>query len=142
MVMQKIEEANKKAVEIILNGQPTLVGIGKALEVVPGMTEKTLLHAGPPLTWDKASGPMRGAMMGALIYEGLAKNIEEAEELLASGEITLDPCHHHDAVGPMAGVMSPSMPVFIVKNETYGNYAYCTLNEGLGKVLRFRGLPR
>ncbi len=137
MVMQKIEEANKKAVEIILNGQPTLVGIGKALEVVPGMTEKTLLHAGPPLTWDKASGPMRGAMMGALIYEGLAKNIEEAEELLASGEITLDPCHHHDAVGPMAGVMSPSMPVFIVKNETYGNYAYCTLNEGLGKVLRF-----
>jgi uncharacterized protein DUF1116 len=137
MVMQKIEEANKKTMEIILNGQPTLIGIGKALDVVPGMTEKTLLHAGPPLKWEDASGPMRGAMMGALIYEGLAKDIEEAEKLLASGEITLDPCHHHDAVGPMAGVMSASMPVFILENKNYGNNAYCTLNEGLGKVLRF-----
>ncbi|MCR1899291.1 DUF1116 domain-containing protein [Irregularibacter muris] len=137
MVMQRIEEANKKTMEIILNGQPTLVGIGTALDTVPGMTEKTLLHAGPPLKWENASGPMRGAMMGALIYEGLASNEEEAVKLLESGEITLDPCHHHDAVGPMAGVMSPSMPVFIIKNENYGNYAYCTLNEGLGKVLRF-----
>lgn len=135
--MQRIEEANKKTMEIILNGQPTLVGIGTALDTVPGMTEKTLLHAGPPLKWENASGPMRGAMMGALIYEGLASNEEEAVKLLESGEITLDPCHHHDAVGPMAGVMSPSMPVFIIKNENYGNYAYCTLNEGLGKVLRF-----
>jgi uncharacterized protein DUF1116 len=137
MVMQKIEEANKKTMEIILNGQPTLIGIGKALDVVPGMTEKTLLHAGPPLKWEDASGPMRGAMMGALIYEGLAKDIDEAEKLLASGEITLDPCHHHDSVGPMAGVMSASMPVFILENKNYGNNSYCTLNEGLGKVLRF-----
>jgi hypothetical protein len=137
MVMEKINAANDKALEIILNGQPSLVGIGKCLDVVPGMTEKTLLHAGPPITWDKASGPLRGAMMGALIYEGLAEDEESATKLLESGEITLDPWHHHDGVGPMAGVASASMPVFIIKNETYGNYSYCTLNEGLGKVLRF-----
>jgi hypothetical protein len=37
----------------------------------------------------------------------------------------------------MAGIISASMPVFIVKNEAAGNYAYATQNEGLGKVLRY-----
>jgi hypothetical protein len=137
MVMQKIDEANQKAMEIILNGQPTLLDIKTCIDVVPGMTKKTLMHAGPPLTWEKASGPMRGAMIGAVIYEELASNEEEAVKLLESGEITFDPCHHHNSVGPMAGVTSASMPVFVIKNENYGNYSYCTLNEGLGKVLRY-----
>jgi hypothetical protein len=132
-----INAANQKAVEKVLNAQPVLVDIGIAGEVIPGMTKKTILHAGPPITWQKMSGPMRGAVMGALIYEGLAGDIKEAEELAASGEITFDPCHHHNAVGPMAGIVSASMPVFIVQNKTEGNYAYCTLNEGLGKVLRY-----
>jgi hypothetical protein len=83
------------------------------------------------------SGPVRGAVMGALIYEGLAQDLQEAERLAASGEIGFDPCHHHQTVGPMAGVVSPSMYVYVVKNETNGNTACCTLNEGLGKVLRF-----
>lgn len=132
-----INAANQKAVEKVLNAQPVLVDIGIAGEVIPGMTKKTILHAGPPITWQKMSGPMRGAVMGALIYEGLAGDIKEAEELAASGEITFDPCHHHNAVGPMAGIVSASMPVFIVQNKAEGNYAYCTLNEGLGKVLRY-----
>lgn len=132
-----INAANQKAVEKVLNAQPVLVDIGIAGEVIPRMTKKTILHAGPPITWEKMSGPMRGAVMGALIYEGLAGDIKEAEELAASGEITFDPCHHHNAVGPMAGIVSASMPVFIVQNKTEGNYAYCTLNEGLGKVLRY-----
>lgn len=132
-----INAANQKAVEKVLNAQPVLVDIGIAGEVIPGMTKKTILHAGPPITWEKMSGPMRGAVMGALIYEGLAGDIKEAEELAASGEITFDPCHHHNAVGPMAGIVSASMPVFIVQNKAEGNYAYCTLNEGLGKVLRY-----
>jgi hypothetical protein len=132
-----IDAANQKAVEKVLNAQPVLVDIGIAGEVIPRMTKKTILHAGPPITWEKMSGPMRGAVMGALIYEGLAGDIKEAEELAASGEITFDPCHHHNAVGPMAGIVSASMPVFIVQNKTEGNYAYCTLNEGLGKVLRY-----
>lgn len=137
MVHEKIQNANREAVSRILSAQPTLVGIGIAGEVIPGMNKKTILHAGPPITWDKMSGPLRGAVIGGLIYEGLANNEAEAIALAQSGEIKFDPCHHHDAVGPMAGVVTASMPVWIVKNTTYGNYAYCTLNEGLGKVLRY-----
>ena len=108
----KIEEANKEALHRILAAQPTLVGLGIAGEVIPGMTKKTILHAGPPVTWERMSGPQKGAVMGGLIYEGLAKDLKEAEELAASGEIKFDPCHMHSAVGPMAGVVTASMPVW------------------------------
>ncbi len=137
MVQERIEAANKKVMETILNGQPTLLDIGVAEEVIPGMTKKTILHAGPPIKWEKMSGPLKGAVIGALIYEGLAVDEKEATELAASGEISYDPCHHHNTVGPMAGVVSASMPVWILQNKKYGNYSYCTLNEGLGKVLRY-----
>jgi len=137
MVQERIEAANKKVMEIILNGQPTLLDIGVAEEVIPGMAKKTILHAGPPIKWGKMSGPLRGAVIGALIYEGLAVDEKEAIKLAASGEISYDPCHHHNTVGPMAGVVSASMPVWILQNKKYGNYSYCTLNEGLGKVLRY-----
>ncbi|MBE3094290.1 MAG: DUF1116 domain-containing protein [Actinobacteria bacterium] len=137
MVQERIEAANKKVMEIILNGQPTLLDIGIAEEVIPGMTKKTILHAGPPIKWEKMSGPLKGAVIGALIYEGLAVDEKEATALAASGEIFYDPCHHHNTVGPMAGVVSASMPVWILQNKTYGNHSYCTLNEGLGKVLRY-----
>jgi len=133
----KIEIANKKVLEIILNGKPYLVGLDIARNVIPGMKENLLLHSGPPLTWDRMSGPMKGAMIGAIIYEGKAKDFDEAEKLGASGQFDFAPCHEHETVGPMAGVVSASMPVFVLKNEAYGNYAYCTLNEGLGKVLRY-----
>ena len=134
---EKINQANAEALKRILGAQPTLVGMGTAGEDIPGMTKKTILHAGPPVTWDKMCGPVRGAIIGGLIYEGLASNKEEAEKQAASGEITFDSCHHHNAVGPMAGIVTYSMPVWKVVNKTYGNYAYCTFNEGLGKVLRF-----
>ncbi len=134
---QKIKEANQKALEIILKGRPYLVDLDIAKNVIPGMKKNLILHSGPPITWDKMSGPTRGAIIGALIYEGMAENEEEAEKLASSKEIEYAPCHEHQTVGPMAGIVSFSMPVWIVKNEEYGNYAYCTLNEGLGKVLRY-----
>ena len=134
---EKINQANAEALKRIRGAQPTLVGMGTAGEDIPGMTKKTILHAGPPVTWDKMCGPVRGAVIGGLIYEGLAANKEEAEKLAASGEITFDSCHHHNAVGPMAGIVTYSMPVWKVVNKPSGNYAYCTVNEGLGKVLRF-----
>lgn len=137
MIQERIDTANKRTVEIIMQGQPTLIGVGTAINDVPGMTPKTLLHAGPPITWDKMSGPLKGAIIGALIYEGFAENRDQAAVLAASGEIKFDSCHHHNSVGPMAGVISPSMPVWIIENRAYGNKAYCTLNEGLGKVLRY-----
>lgn len=134
---ERIEKANAEAVERLLSAQPKLIGIGIAGEVIPDMDKKTILHAGPPITWDRMSGPLKGAVIGGLIYEGLANNEAEAEKLAASGEIRFDSCHHHNSVGPMAGVVTARMPVWIIKNETFGNMAYCTLNEGLGKVLRY-----
>ncbi|GAB1366487.1 DUF1116 domain-containing protein [Candidatus Cloacimonadaceae bacterium] len=134
---KKIEPANRQALEIINSGRAFLVGMGVAREEVPGMHDNLILHAGPPITWDRMCGPMRGAIIGALIYEGRAKTAEEAEKLAASGEIEYAPCHEHGCTGPMAGIVSPSMPVFILRNETYGNFTYATQNEGLGKVLRY-----
>jgi hypothetical protein len=132
-----IHEANEEALRRINSSQAVLVDIQNAIEVIPGMDENTILHAGPPITWERMSGPLRGAIIGALIFEGRAENEEKAAALASSGVIKFSPCHEHDAVGPMAGIISPSMPVFVIKNTTYGNLAFCTLNEGLGKVLRF-----
>lgn len=132
-----IEAANREAVGRVLKGKPMLTGIGTARDVVPGMRDNLVLHAGPPVTWNRMCGPMRGAVMGALVYEGLASDPEDARRLASSGEISFEPCHHHSAVGPMAGIMTASMPVWIIRNQTYGNTAYATLNEGLGKVLRY-----
>ncbi len=132
-----IDAANAEALRRITSGRPLLVGMGIAREVIPGFHERLLCHAGPPITWERMCGPMRGAVIGAALYEGWAETPAEAAALAASGGIEFAPCHHHHAVGPMAGIISPSMPVFIVKNETFGNLAYCTQNEGLGKVLRY-----
>jgi hypothetical protein len=135
-----IEAANTEVTGKIKKGRPVLVGMGLARDIIPGMKENMILHAGPPVTWDRMCGPTRGAVMGALIYEGRAKDDAEAEKLAASGEIEYSPCHHHSTVGPMAGIVSPSMPVFIIENKAFGNKAYATLNEGLGKVLRYGGM--
>ncbi len=136
-MQELIQKANQLAMENLQKAQPTLVGIGVALTSIPNMDKKTILHAGPPIAWENMSGPLKGAVIGGLIYEGLASNEEEATLLAMSGEIKFDPCHHHQAVGPMAGVVTASMPVWIIQNKAFGNYAYCTLNEGLGKVLRY-----
>ncbi|WP_423801985.1 DUF1116 domain-containing protein [Neobacillus sp. SAB-20_R2A] len=135
-ILKRIEEANKLAVERIINSHPVLIGYDQAINCVPGMTKKTILHAGPPITWDKMNGPMKGAVTGALVFEGLAKDINEAAELAASGEITFSPCHEHNCVGSMAGVTSASMFMHIVENKTYGNIAYTNLSEQLAKILR------
>lgn len=132
-----IDKANREAVERIRTGRPRLIGMGIAGRVIPDLASNMILHAGPPITWDRMCGPQRGAVMGAAVYEGWAETYEEAAELASAGEIIFDPCHHHHTVGPMAGIVSPSMPVFIVENETFGNVTYGTQNEGLGRVLRY-----
>ncbi len=132
-----IEEANNKAVSIILQAKPALTGISTAGEVIPGMRKNLILHSGPPVAWENMCGPMRGGVIGGLIYEGEAGNQAEAEELAASGEIEFEPCHHHSTVGPMAGIVTWSMPVWIIENKRFKNKAYCTLNEGVGQVLRY-----
>jgi hypothetical protein len=131
-----IDDANKKSVEAFMEARPMVVGVAPAKDVIPGMHDDLYLHAGPPISWERMAGPMKGAMIGALIFEGRVKDAIEAEALLASGKIKFAPCHEHAAMGPMAGVISPSMLVYIVENKTHGNFAYSGLNEGRGKVLR------
>jgi len=132
-----IELANQEATQRMMEARPVVTGLGKALEVIPGMREDLLLHAGPPITWERASGPMRGAITGALIFEGKAKTEADARALIESGAIKLEPCHHHQAVGPMAGITCPSMSVYVLENKTHGNKSFSNLNEGYGKVLRY-----
>ncbi len=135
--MMDIEKANTEATQQMMEARPMLVGVGKAREVIPGMRDNLLMHAGPPIAWDRMSGPMRGAVIGALIFEGKAQDEAEAQALVAAGKIDFEPCHHHQAVGPMAGVTSPSMSVYIVEDKTHGNKTFSNLNEGYGKVLRY-----
>jgi hypothetical protein len=132
-----VEAANRQAFERLLAARPILRDVRPAADVLPGLGERTLLHAGPPIAWDDMCGSMRGALVGAILFEGWAAHPEAAEQLAASGALTFDPCHHHSAVGPMAGVISPSMPVWVIEEPEHGLMAYSNLNEGLGKVLRF-----
>ncbi len=135
-IAAKIDAANQEVVERIISSHPVLVGYEKAIDVVPGMTKETILHAGPPVAWENMAGAMKGAITGALVFEGLADTIEAATELAASGKITFSPCHEHDCVGSMAGITSASMYMHVVKNKTYGNVSYTNLSEQLAKILR------
>jgi hypothetical protein len=133
----RIDRANAVAVERIIGAQPVLVDVARhARDVWPDMG-RTLLHAGAPIEWSRMCGPMRGAMIGAALYEGWAESPAAAEAMLARGEIPFAQCHDFGAVGPMAGVISSSMPVFVVENRAYGNKAYSNMSEGIGRVLRF-----
>jgi len=133
----RIDAANKVALERVLGAQPVLVDVAiEAREVWPDLG-RTLMHAGAPVPWDRMCGPMHGAMIGAVLYEGWASTPDEARTMLARGDFPFASCHDFGAVGPMTGIISASMPVFVVRNETHGNLAYTNVNEGIGKVLRF-----
>lgn len=132
-----IDAANNRVIDIYDRAQPVLTGVKPAHTVLKGMTRETILHAGPPIAWGEMCGPMQGAILGAIRFEGLAASDEEAIALIEAGKIKFAPNHHYDSVGPMTGIITYHMPVFEVKNETFGNVAYCTINEGLGKVMRF-----
>ena len=129
----KIEAANQKAFAAYLAADPTLIGIALAREAVVGMNERRILHSGPPIAWAQMCGPAQGAIIGAIIFEGWAKDQAAAKRLAGSGEIAFAPCHHHGAVGPMAGITSPSMPVWVVRDPATGRQTFSNLNEGLGR---------
>ena len=134
-----VARANEQALQKMLSADPVLVDVQPAQDVIAGLGEHMILHAGPPLEWSQMCGPMRGAIAGAIVFEGWAGDLDSATELAASGAIEFHPNHHFDAVGPMTGLTTRNMAVMIVENKTFGNRAFCTLNEGLGKVMRFGG---
>lgn len=133
----EISAANDAAVSRMNEAHPILTGVGSAHELIEGMNTTTFLHAGPPIDWRDMSGPLRGAVIGAAIYEGEATGPEDAERRAARGDFEFIPCHERGVVGPMAGVVSSSMPMWIVVDSTHGNRACATFNEGLGRVLRY-----
>ncbi len=129
--------ANATAVARMIASRPMLTGVARAGESIPGMHERLLLHAGPPIEWDRMSGPLRGAVVGALLYEGIASDEEEAVGMAASGAIEFAPCHDHSAVGPMAGVISSSMAVYVIEDLTHGHRTYRLrwMNEAMAPAL-------
>lgn len=137
MTYKTIDEANKAVIDKIVAGSPFLLDVVPAKSVIKELNGKVLLHAGPPIDFKNMTDPMIGSCVGALLFEEWATTEAEAREILANGEIEFIPCHHVDAVGPMGGITSGNMPVLVVENKTDGNRAYCTMNEGIGAVLRF-----
>ncbi|MEX2324851.1 MAG: DUF1116 domain-containing protein [Nitriliruptoraceae bacterium] len=136
MLDERTAAANATALERITAAHPHWVGVTTAREAL-GLERGQFLHAGPPISWETASGPLRGGLIAAMLYEGMAETPDEAQAIGERGDLELSPCHHHATVGPMAGVVAPSMPMFVVENAAFDNRAYCSLNEGLGKVLRY-----
>ncbi len=132
-----IDSANTTAVNRLMEARPILKAVATARDVIPGMKDNLFLHAGPPIEWARMSGPLRGAILGAMLFEGLATDENEATAMAERGEVEFDSCHHHGAVGPMAGVTSASMKVYVVENVEQGNKSFSNLNEGYGKVLRY-----
>ena len=131
-----IDAANAKALEKVLSAQPVWTDVGLAKDVVPGFTDNTIAHAGPPVTWENMCGPMQGSVIGALIFEGKAQDEAEARKIAPTMDFI--PCHHLNAVGPMTGVFSANMPTLVVENKEHGNVAYSPFNfEGKGKPFSF-----
>ena len=137
--MKKIEEANAETLKRMLAGDPVLVDCIPAHEAIPTLNKGLILHAGPPIEWARMCGPMRGAVTGIAVFEGWASDLADAERKAAGGQFRFEPNHHHGAVGPMTGMTTLSQPLLVVENRTFGNRAYCAINEGLGKVMRFGG---
>jgi hypothetical protein len=128
-IKSTIEEANRSAIEKMRSSRPFLVDIQPAIKVFKNMKENTISHAGPPIDWHRMCGPMKGAIVATMIYEGLANNKDDASRIIRQGKIEFSPNHEFDAVGPMAGVISASMPVFVIKDMKYGNTCYSRLVE-------------
>jgi hypothetical protein len=137
--VKSIDQANREALRRIVDGEPILVDCIPASQAIPDLANNVILHAGPPIEWARMCGPMRGAVMGIAVFEGWAKDLNEAAAKAASGAYSFRPNHQYGAVGPMTGMTTKSQPLLVVENKTFGNRAYCAINEGLGKVMRFGG---
>jgi hypothetical protein len=137
--LSTVDEANQEALRRILAGEPILVDVVPASQAIPDLADRMILHAGPPISWDRMCGPMRGAVMGVAVLEGWAEDLDEAAAKAAAGAFAFHPNHHFGAVGPMTGLTTRSQPLMVVENRVFGNRACCAINEGLGKVMRFGG---
>lgn len=130
---ERINAANEEAARRMVESVPVWTDVRTAGETIPDMRRNSILHAGPPISWERMCVPQRNAVCGAVVHEGLASTLDEAAAMAAAGEIELAPCHHHRAVGSMCGVISFSMPVLVVRNKKFLNEAYCHIYEHPGR---------
>jgi hypothetical protein len=137
--LPSIDQANGEVLRRMLAAEPVLVDVVPAAQAIPALADGVILHAGPPIAWEAMCGPLRGAVMGIAVFEGWAKNLDDAAREAAAGAFAFRPNHDHGAVGPMTGMTTKSQPLMVVDNKTFNNRAYCAINEGLGKVMRFGG---
>ncbi len=138
-IATNIDAANAETLRRILSADPVLVDVIPAATAIPQLADRTILHAGPPIGWERMCGPMRGAVTGIAVFEGWARDLAAAETMAAAGKFHFAPNHHYDAVGPMTGMTTRGQMLMVVENRAFGNRAYCAINEGLGKVMRFGG---
>jgi hypothetical protein len=137
---ERVDAANREVLQRILAADPVLADVARAGDLIPALdAERLILHAGPPIEWSRMCGPLRGAVCGAIVFEGWAPDLAAAEKLAAAGGVRFAPNHDFGAVGPMTGITTRSMPLLVVENRAFGNRALCAINEGLGKVMRFGG---
>ena len=128
--VDRTERANAECFRRLTTADPVLEDVRPAVEVLPGMTRETILTSGPTLPFSAYVGGQRAAVIGGVLFEGLAKNAAEAEAMLNAGQIKVEGCHPHAAVGSLAGIYTASMPVFVVRNRSAGNIGYCNFYEG------------
>ena len=124
------EQANQAALARMCSSDPVLTDVAAARDVVPGMTDRTILTSGPAVPFAGYTGGQRAALIYAALYEGLADDAADAEQRMNSGDIIVGACHDHGCVGSVAGVYTASMPVFVVRNEPHGTVGYCNFYEG------------
>lgn len=134
-LVERIDAANQETLRRIQNSNPQVIDVAPAAEAMA--LSRTILHAGPPISWERMCGPQKRGVLGAIRFEGWAADEVGAEALIKNGQVSLSPCHRYNAVGAMTGIISPSMPVLVVRDESFGNTSYTTLNEGRGNTLWF-----
>jgi hypothetical protein len=130
VAMTRREQANAEALTRLRDAEPVLIDVRPAGEVVPGMEPNIVLTSGAPMPWDRYTGGQRTGVLGGAVYEGLARDLEDADRRLRRGEIVVDACQEHDCIGSLAGIYTASMPVFVVENAVTGDRAFCNFFEG------------
>jgi hypothetical protein len=136
--LDRVSAANAQVLRRVLQSTPFLIDIGPASRMIAGIDQHDILHAGPPLEgWDEACGPLRGAIVGTLMLKGAARDADEAEDLVRSGQRRLRSAHELNAVSTFANVIVPNTTVFVIENRTAGVRAYAAINEGRGRALRY-----
>lgn len=134
---KKIKEANEKAGKCLNEAEPYLIGTETAIEVIPRMEEKMLLHAAPFINWENMCKPQKGAAIGAAIFEGWAKTPDDAIKLFENEKVKFEPAHNHQTVAGGGMMISPSMKVFVIENRKHGNKSFGHMKEETFAALRY-----